>query len=157
MKELLLLPNRFKKVGWVLLLLSVLLWIAVLLIPDLMLNVKVYSLYADNIFGQGKWFGKVQANLLDTTNGILCIVGGLLVGFSKEKVEDEYIASMRLKSLMWSVLVSYILLLISFVLVYGLTFLNVLVFQMFSVLLLFVFRFNYMLRQSRKGGELNEE
>lgn len=151
MKSIKLLPNHFKKVGWVLFSLSIALWIVALIFSEFsLLNANVFSIYADDFLGTGEWFGQVQSNLAYTITGVLCILGGLLVGFSKEKVEDEFIASLRLNSLLWAVLISYIILLVSFLTIYGLTFLHVLSYQMFSILLIFVFRFNYLLRKNRK-------
>ena len=45
--------------------------------------------------------------------------GALLVSFSKEKNEDEFITEIRLSSLLWAVCVSYTLLLVAFLFVYG--------------------------------------
>ena len=67
-----------------------------------------------------------------------------------EKNEDEYIAGLRLSSLLWAVCVSYLLLLIAFVLVYGTPFLNVMVYNMFTVLIIFIIRFNYLLHKNSK-------
>ena len=157
MKKSLLISNRYKKLGWVLLVCSLFLWILVLIIPNFSLvTTEVYSIYSDKIFGGGEWFGKVESDLAYTIIGVLTIVGGLLVGFSKEKHEDEYIQSMRLNALLWAVLISYSVLLFSFLTVYGLSFLYVLSYQMFSVLIIFILRFHYLLRKNRKEMELEE-
>jgi hypothetical protein len=71
-----------------------------------------------------------------------------MVGFSKEKNEDEFIANLRLSSLLWAVLVNYGLLLLAFVFVYGFPFLNVMVYNMFTVLIIFIARFNYILHRN---------
>ena len=143
--------------GWVLFSFSIFLWIVALIEPEFsLMSTKVYSVYADDLFGSGEWFGEVKSNLMYTITGVLCIVGGLFVGFSKEKMEDEFIASLRLNSLLWAVFISYIILFVSFLAIYGLTFLHVLSYQMFSVLIIFIFRFNYLLRKSRKGMTVEE-
>jgi hypothetical protein len=68
-----------------------------------------------------------------------------MVGFSKEKIEDEYIASIRMNALVWAVFVNYSLLIVAFIFIYDLSFLNVMAYNMFTVLLLFIIRFHYLL------------
>ena len=82
---------------------------------------------------------------------MLFIIGALLVGFSKEKQEDEYIAEVRLNALLWAVLVNYCLLLAAFVFVYGLSFLTVMIYNMFTVLILFIARFHIALYRNAKN------
>jgi hypothetical protein len=48
------------------------------------------------------------------------------------------------------VLLNYVLLIICFVFVYGFSFLNVMIYNMFTVLILFIIRFNYILYRSSK-------
>jgi len=73
-----------------------------------------------------------------------------------EKVEDEFIANLRLNSLLWAVLVNYVLLLFMFLFIYGLAFLNIMVYNMFTILFLFIGKFNIALYRNSKSGP-NEE
>jgi biotin transporter BioY len=98
----------------------------------------------------------IETNLTNTVLGVLFIIGAILVSFSKEKNEDEFIAIIRLKSLLWAVLVNYMLLIIAFLLVYELPFFTVMTFNMFTVLLLFIFRFHFLLYRS-KSAMANEK
>lgn len=147
MTKQLLLPNRFKRIGWF------------ILIPALIagilssatgfelewLNARVFSFFNDDIFESGKHFSFITTNVTNTLIGILFLAGALMVSFSKEKQEDEFIANLRLSSLLWSVWVNYGLLLIAFVFVYGLAFFSVMVYNMFTILIIFIIRFNYLL------------
>ncbi len=83
--------------------------------------------------------------------GSFFIIGALLVSFSKEKNEDEFIAEIRLSSLLWAVWVSYILLLVAFLIVYGTPFFEIMVYNMFTVLIIFIVRFNYILYKNSKA------
>ena len=74
-----------------------------------------------------------------------------MVSFSKEKREDEFIANLRLSSLLWSVWVNYILLLIAFLFIWNFDFLSVMVYNMFTILIIFIIRFNYLLYRSSKS------
>jgi fatty acid desaturase len=75
----------------------------------------------------------------------------VLVGFSKEKEEDEFIRELRLSSLLWAVLISYALLLLAFLTIYGFAFFSVMVYNMFTVLVIFIIRFHYLLYKNAKG------
>ena len=75
----------------------------------------------------------------------------MFVGFSKEKREDEFIAKLRLSSLLWAVWVNYVLLLFAFLFVYGTSFLTVMIYNMFTVLIIFIVRFNYILYKNAKS------
>ena len=63
-------------------------------------------------------------------------------------VEDEYINFLRLKSVFWSLKISYLIVLILFLTIYGMAFFNVMILSMYLPLVLYVFKFNYLL--SRK-------
>ena len=93
----------------------------------------------------------ITTDVTNTLVGLLFIVGGMMVSFSKEKREDEFIANLRLTSLMWSVWVNYALLLLSLIFVWGLAFFNVMVYNMFTILIIFIIRFNYLLYRSTKS------
>ena len=81
------------------------------------------------------------------------IIGGLLVGFTKEKVEDEFIYKLRNDSLVWAIIFNYMILVFTILFVYEFTFFHVLVFNMFTPLLFFVFRFNFIRLKSTRYEE----
>jgi len=151
MSNKLLLANKYKKVGWIIFIPSIILGLYKLIVgfEPTWLNVKVFSIFP-SFFGK-KYFNLVQVDLSTTILGILIIVGALLVGFTKEKNEDEFIAKIRLTSLLWAVLVNYLLLLIAFIFIYDTAFLNVMIYNMFTVLLIFIIRFNYILYKNSKS------
>ena len=157
MKSILLLPNRFKRIGWWILIPSAVAGIIVTMTgyEAEWLNAKVFTLFYDEIgifqdsisrsLGPFAW---VEANVTNTIVGVLFITGALMVAFSKEKLEDEFIANLRLSSLLWSVWVNYLLLLLGFLLVYGINFLHIMIYNMFTVLIIFIIRFNYILHKN---------
>ncbi len=143
----LLLPNRFKKIGWPILISAAIAGI-VLNILDFdaqWLKGTVFAVASDQILGDAHYFSFIKTDLTNTLVGSLFIIGGLLVGFSREKKEDEFIANLRLTSLLWAVWVSYILLLCAFIFIYGGVFLSVMIYNMFTVLIIFIIRFNFLL------------
>ena len=102
--------------------------------------------------GEKQFFGMTENNILNEIMGALIIVSGLLVAFSKEKVEDEYIAKTRLESLVWATYLNYGILLIALLFVYDLSFFWVMIFNMFTLLLFFIVRFNYQVYKLKSQG-----
>lgn len=147
-----LLPNRYKTLGWYLLIPAILVGV-VLTLSDydtFTINSKVFAIYNEEIFNGSQFFQFTDVDITPTLIGLFFIIGALLVAFSKEKHEDEYISSLRLTSLQWAILVNYVLLFISFLFIYGLGFINVMVYNMFTVLIIFIARFNYVIHISKK-------
>ncbi len=88
---------------------------------------------------------------------ILLIVSGLLfIGFSKEKIEDEQIAQLRLDSLQWAIYLNYAFFIICVLFIYGVHFIPVLIFNIISPLIFFIIRFRwtiYLLSRPLKNEE----
>ncbi|HET8574122.1 MAG TPA: hypothetical protein VFL76_09645 [Edaphocola sp.] len=146
----LLLPHRWKNIGWTVLGVGVLLSVAPFLFhTDLNLTAPVFAMVHDPVLGKTGYFSVVRTDISFTLTGVLFLTGALLVAFSKEKNEDEYISSLRLSSLLWAVLVNYLLLLFAFLFIYGIDFLMVMTYNMFTVLLIFIIRFNYVMLRNK--------
>ena len=152
MLKQILLPNRFKLIGWILLVPSTILGFMLMLSDlesKLKINSKVFALYNDEIMGSGRHTGIISTDITNTLVGVFFILGAMMVGFSKEKKEDEYVANLRLSSLMWAVWVNYLLLLLSFIFIYGMGFFHVMIYNMFTVLIIFIGRFNIILLKNK--------
>lgn len=157
MKLIYLLPYSFKKVGWLLFLASV-----ILLVLGMMLNLdssyftfRVFSVYSSKLFGPGDWFAIHPEEVAYTVVSCLFITGALFIMFSKEKVEDEFIMSIRMNALMWAVLIHFTLLLILFITVYGINFGYVVIYNIYTLLVIFILRYYYLLYQYK--NQFSEE
>lgn len=148
----LLLPSKYKTIGWIILIPAAILGIIISITgyEANWLDTKVFAFLNEPVFGKKQFFSIIHTDIANTIIGILFILGGLLVSFSKEKNEDEFIAKLRLSSLLWAVAVNYLLLLLAFAFVYGTAFLNVMIYNMFTVLIIFIIRFNYILYKTSK-------
>ena len=111
----------------------------------------MFAIFSPDYFGKNQTFGFIETNITDTLIGVLFIVGGMLVSFSKEKKEDEFIANLRLSSLLWAVCVNYTLFLLAFIFIYNNGFFAVMIYNMFTVLIIFILRFNYILYRNSKS------
>lgn len=135
MKTNYLFPNIYKAIGWL------------VLIPSAIFGLIV--LFTDY---EPAFFDAPVLEIIST----LVIIGLLFVAFSKEKHEDEYISKIRLESLVWAVYFNYGVLLFFFWFTYELTFFYVMVFNMFTVLLFFIIRFNWLVYKLKKQNRYEE-
>ena len=127
----LLFPHRFQKVGWVIFALAAAL--------------GVY-LCITEFEGFGGSY---------TMNNIAIIgiaIGGILATCSREKVEDEMISHIRLNALLIALYVNYAILIVCSLLVYDFDFIQVMIYQMFTILLVFMFIFRYQVWRLQKGA-----
>ncbi len=153
-----LLPNAFKRIGWMLVIL--------MFVPGLIfmfdtlefkfLDFRVFAIYDSMFPGPGVVFGMTRNNISDEIVGILFLLGAVFVAFSREKQEDEFIARIRLDSLVWAVYVNYAILLFCFLFFYGFGFMTVMILNMFSVLIFFIARFYFILFKTKNFNQ-NEE
>jgi len=152
MKSRFLFPYKYKLLGWFLFIVGFVLGII------LLFNDYEYPQWEMNVFpllGEKDVFSLFplkweKNNVSDEIASILLIVGGILVSFSKTKDEDEYISKIRMESLIWATYVNYIILIFAVLFVFDLTFLNIMIFNMFTILFFFIIRFHYVLYKSKK-------
>lgn len=151
-----LLPNKLKPIGWVLFIIGLIAGI-LLFLNDYEysgLKINVVSIHHEDVFDDSFSFFKIIENsIADELASIAIIIGGLIIALSKEKVEDEFILKLRTDSLVWALIFNYIILLIAIVFIYEVSFLNILVFNMFTPLLFFIIRFNFLKIKSRSHEE----
>ena len=147
-----LLPHYLKRVGFVLLALGVVALMYSFLIsntPDFM-DFSVYALIRQRFLSPVEFFSVVETNFLDELIAGLLILGLGLISFSREKVEDEFIAKTRLESLVWATYLNYGVLLLSVLFVYEMAFFRVMIVNMFTILIFFVIRFNWVMSKSKR-------
>lgn len=156
MKTKYLLPSRFKKIGWVLFVPAVFFGLISWFYEwePAFLDVKVWG-YTEYVV-ENKGNMPSWNNILNEICGVLIILSGLMVAFSKEREEDELISMVRLESLVWATYWNYAILVLGFVLVYDMAFLTVMVFNMFTILVLFIIKFNWALHKLKKSLRYEE-
>lgn len=130
-------------------------WLVMELEPEF-LSLNVPALFMDGMNNKDDFFGMVKNNLLDEIIGIVFILSAICVAFSKEKYEDEYIAQIRVESLVWATYINYGILILSFLLVYDFSFLWVMILNMFTILIFFILRFNWKISTLKKNLEDEE-
>ena len=151
-------PHRFKRIGTLILIPFILIgWYVVNYdIEPEIFDFTVPAIFVDEIFGEKFAFGMTENNILNEIVGVVLILSFLMVAFSKEKQEDELIAKIRLDSLVWATYVNYGVLLLSMIFIYGMSFFWVMIFNMFTILLFFIVRFNWQVNKLNKTMSYEE-
>ena len=153
MKTNYLLPHKYKIFGWILFIIGIIygLIIAYSGYEYEPIQMKVLSIFNEGFLGSSnlQLFKVIETGISSELASIAIIIGGLIVGFSKEKIEDEFIYKLRKDSLVWAIIFNYFVLILTIVFIYDLTFFHVLVYNMFTPLLFFIIRFNFLKLKSR--------
>lgn len=143
MKSKLLLSHKFKIVG------------ILLFIPSLVLGLMYrFADFSVGFLTLRNGWSQVKSNSLNLEETINLtdefaltglIIALLFVAFAREKEEDEFIHHTRLESWQWAVLINYGLLLLATWLVHGLSYVDVMMYNMLTVLIIFIVRFHVVL------------
>ncbi|ULC58604.1 hypothetical protein MBM09_11810 [Flaviramulus sp. BrNp1-15] len=158
MKTNYLLPHKYKIFGWVLFIIGIISGIIFTFdgYESNFLTTKVLSIYDGlniSVNNKPSLFNIQENSIIDELITVLIIIGGLIVGFTKEKVEDEFIYKLRKDSLVWAIIANYIILLFVTLFIYELAYFHVLIFNMFTPLIFFIIRFNFLKLKSRSHEE----
>jgi hypothetical protein len=151
MKTNLLIPNQYRPFGWLLMLPALALGIAQMYF-EFELGFLDFSdswlaeIYRNDFFGG-------DLNFTDELATIGMIAGLMVLVFTAEKIEDEWSSSLRLRALSWAVWIHYIILTVAVLLVHGTAFFNVLVYNIFTLLVVFGLRFRYLIWKANRSGE----
>ena len=120
------------------------------------LDRHVFALTSNEIFSKSHHPKIITNNILNEILGISIIISGLLVAFSKEQNEDEFISRIRLESLVWATFLNYGHVLFALIFFYDFSFLTFMIINMFTILLFFIIRFNWKIWKLQKTA-INEE
>lgn len=125
-----------------------------------LMKIRVFSLFSyetiittpqtENIIGS-KGFRWIENGFVDEILTFVIIVSGIIHAFSKEKIEDELISKIRMDSLVLSLYINYGVLVFFNFFVYELSYFYVMVFHLFTILILFNLIFRYKLNTHYKS------
>jgi len=148
MKTRFLFPRKFIWIGWIAVIVSILLFF----LNELpFFNLKTFAMINNEVFRDTEYFKLIQDNLQFEIASVLLIVGLIFIAFTKVKNEDEFTSKLRLESLLWATYINYGLLILAIMFVYGLGFLNVMAYNFFTILIVFIIRFRFVLWKSFKS------
>ncbi len=148
MESKLLLSHRFSRIGWFLAVPFLIWGIGYLVAQDTFeLDAFLLSFNAGDklTLSDGNFFFNLKSNnFTDELIAIGLMTGLMLIAFSKEKIEDEWVAKLRLDALLWGVFINALLLFLAFIVLYNDGFWYFMNINLFTPLIIFIIRFNYL-------------
>ena len=146
MRSRFLLPHSWRMAGIVIFLIGLAFFIA-----DQWLNVEIFTWHHLRSFESQTLTGpSMDENFADEIKMLLILFGLIMIAFSKERIEDEYIAQQRLDSLQWAIYVNYAIFEICILTVYGGAFFSVTIYNVYTPLIIFIVRFRWMMYRVSK-------
>ncbi len=142
-----LLPHRFQKYGWLMIL-----PFTVLLFATNYASFEFSWLTSPGIEEGGSisdFFDKKNFTLELALIGVFASL--FLIAFSKEKEEDEYIQKLRLDSLLVAFYANTFILILGTLLFYGFGYLEFMGYNMFTIQLIFIGRFRWVLHKQKRS------
>jgi len=153
----LLLSHSYKKLGWWIFILSLILGLYFMIVSELPFNptIRTFGLFGNELLSKSQpplRFGEIE--LIPNLIILSLLIGGLLIMFSKQKKEDEFINHIRLVSMQFSVFINYSLLFFCSVFIHGIPFLHVMIYNLFTVMLIYILRFHFLIfKNSQNSNE----
>jgi hypothetical protein len=150
--KLLLLPRSCRPIGLLLLPFAAALLIAAydynFSLDFLRFNMNPAPAGNDILSGDGEVLvGKnFSADYTGTVGMVLTLISLFLIAFSRERLEDEYVGYIRLRALQVSVYAYCLILCVAALILFGGHFLIVMEINLFTVLILFIIVYQYLLR-----------
>lgn len=111
--------------------------------PTLCLAIDKYSTHSNGLTWES------QGMLMEMSLAMV-MIALMLICFSREKEEDEMIATLRFQSFAWAVKLNAVLLIIGTWIIFGGLYLYFIIFCLFSIFVLYIGRFEYELYQLRR-------
>lgn len=134
-----LLPHRFQLIGWIMFF-----PLAILLVLNGFYDYEINWLTWDN-FRSGDIFNTSNENFTNEISIVGTFLSLFFIAFSKEKQEDEYIQKIRLDSLLIAFYVYGLLTVFGTLVFYSVGYLEFMGFNMFSIQLVFIIRFRWVM------------
>lgn len=91
-----------------------------------------------------------DSDLMFTTSGILFVIGSMMTGFSRLKDEDEYMTTLRLRSLVASLYLYATSMVITLICCWGVQFLVVVVYESFAMFAFYLLSFYWQVFSVRR-------
>lgn len=162
MKTTPLFPSCYRKTGLILIGLALILFALDLFIDGLsfLKDIQVLAFYDsgipfDQMREESSFFRIIKDDFRYEVISVLLLIGLLFFGFSKREVEDELIQKIRLESLLWATYVHFFLFTLLTIFTFGIFYLNILLFSVFTILFIYIIRFEFKVFQLKQSS--NEE
>lgn len=115
--------------------------------PDIF-NIKTFAFVTT--YAETRYFVWSQTNILDELAAMFLILGLSFISFSNERIEKPNYEALRLKALVGAFKTSIVLLLVAFLVVYGVAIFIVCFLNFFILIAIYTVLFRFYLFQDRK-------
>lgn len=151
MTEALLLSNKHRKAGYLLLLPAFLIFIfqQILQFKLDFLYVKVFAIQSK--FFDTKYFTWIHSNISDEIFAISLILGLSIIAITKEKQEIEENCKLRITAITIAFIVNGLFMILGLVFFYGFAAVNILIVNLFSFIFLYIVTFRFLLYRNSKS------
>lgn len=160
MKPVYLFPNKLKIPALIVFIISIILIVLQFSNISIEINTKVFALISDPFLDRentGKFIW-IKQDIYNEVLNTLFFSSGLILAFTKEKVEDEMITLIRYKSLVNTTYIIFILVIISELLIYGMSFGYVIMFFYYVfIILLNTFYYTKLYIYKKQFSNENED
>lgn len=160
MKPVYLFPNKLKIPALITFICSLILIMLQFNGIEYIINAKVYAIASDHFLNseENVYLGWVTENIYNEILDILYFSSGIILIFSKEKIEDEMIRMIRYQSLVYSSYFIFSMLILSEIFIYGMSFLPVIMFFFYAfVLFLNIFYYSKLFIYKKQFSYENED
>lgn len=143
------LPNKIRIYGWVILLFGLILGVIRFYfgVKPEFLNIKVFAVYSK--YFETNYFKVIENHVSEELTALLILVGLFVISFTKEKIENESVSAIRYKSFILTFYINTLIIVLSFLFVYGFGFINILVINVFSPFIIYIILSRYFLSKIR--------
>ena len=148
MKNKLLIPNRYKIIGWLMFAITTVIFIISSRIEWAPAILNVSYTHRGHV---------LQTNVLKEFLFTMWMIGLFMIAFSKEKNEDEYISYLRLSSWQYSIFASMAISIIGTWSIWGLNYIGFSALNMLTAPLAFIVIFNTTIYLTSRRSTFNEE
>lgn len=142
-------PNNIRIYGWVILLFGLILGVIRFYfgVKPEFLNIKVFAVYSK--YFETNYFKVIENHVSEELTALLILVGLFVISFTKEKIENESVSVIRYKSFILTFYINTLIIVLSFLFVYGFGFINILVINVFSPFIIYIILSRYFLSKIR--------
>lgn len=150
MKTTLLMPAHFRKIGWLIFAITTIAFFS-------MMKYEWRPSILDYTYTDNDGRGSTGTNLLKEIIFTFWMIGLIMIAFSREKQEDEYLNYLRLLSWQYSVFASLMISIIGTWFIYGTNYLMFSALNMLTAPLAFIVIFNITIYRTSKRNTLDEK
>lgn len=150
MKKDLLLPYGLKKIGWIVLIPTLLL--GILMLIDNFNGYPTYLLPAEGTACYETLSSETLGRALNNIALVGICIGGILVACSRERIEDEMISHIRLNALLTALYINYALLIAAALCTYDVKFFYIMIYNLLTMLLIFLAVFRWKLWRLKRSA-----